>query len=65
MGEQLGLYGTPQTLTEALREAGYTHRAPLDPRAPQSHREILDASGRVVFCGNWEAAWAWLRGVPT
>lgn len=65
--EQLTLFAAPvpaqapaQTLTEALRAAGYTHRPPVDRRAPLSHREVVDASGRVVFTGNWEAAWAWL-----
>lgn len=63
--EQLALFGAApgngvaQTLTEALAALGYTHRAPR-ASAPQSHREVVDAAGRVVFTGDCWDAWAWL-----
>lgn len=45
------------TLTEALRELGYTHRAAKF----HGQRSILDADGVVVFTGRWDHVRAWLR----
>ncbi len=47
------------TLTEALRERGFTHR----PAANQlliGAREIVNAAGEVVFTGRAGGAWDWL-----
>ena len=47
------------TLHDALLACGFTH-APA-PSVIPGPRHTLDSDGRVVFTGNWEATWAWLR----
>lgn len=53
------------TLTEALRAAGYGHRA--CPQRGPSHgqcREVYEVvTGRIIGCMRVDEAWAWLRGL--
>lgn len=47
-------------LTDLLAERGFTHRHA--PNAKQYAREIVDASGAVVFVGDYDDVAAWLAG---
>lgn len=48
---------TEQTLHDALLERGYTHR----PSAAFNARDIVDASGAVVYTGSASETWRWLK----
>ena len=48
-----------QTLTEALRSAGYSHR-PAERCAITGAHDIFDDQGMLVFTGQAHETWYWL-----
>lgn len=56
-------YNPDTSLTDNLKASGYMHR-PAAKGWP-GERDVLDASGAVVFTGRYEAVAAWLRAQET